>query len=198
MLEIDNKIISLDLLREGFCCDIAACRGECCVEGNSGAPLEPEEVALLEEYYPAYHPFMTPEGVYAVESQGFAVLDMDGDLTTPLVDDAECAYSFSENGVTLCAIERAAAAGVSEGLAAFPKPISCHLYPIRVTRFRNGSLGLNYHRWSICAPARKSSVPVFRALRAPIVRAFGEEFFAALEEAARVLSQNDYFIDAEK
>jgi hypothetical protein len=188
MLEIDGKIVSLDLLREGFCCDLAACRGECCVEGNAGAPLELGEAEILEKLYPEYRPYMTPEGVEAIENQGFAVLDEDGDLTTTLVGGAECAYSFNENGVTLCAIERAAAAeSASEELKAFPKPISCHLYPIRVTRFRNGSQGLNYHRWSICAPARNSAVPVYRALRTPIVRAFGEEFFEALEQAQEYL-----------
>ncbi len=181
--------MSLDLLREGFCCDLAACCGECCVDGNAGAPLEADEVVLLEELWDEYRPYMTPEGIEAVEDQGFAVLDEDGDLTTTLVDGAECAYSFRENGVTLCAIERAAAAdGVSERLKSFPKPISCHLYPIRVTRFRNGTVGLNYHRWSICAVARKSDVPVYRSLRAPIIRAFGDEFYEALEQAERMLT----------
>lgn len=182
MLEIDDKIVSLDLLREGFCCDLGKCRGECCVEGNAGAPLDADEVSKLEELYPQYRQFMTGDGVYSVESQGFAVLDCDGDLTTPLVNNAECAYSFQENGVTLCAIERAA-------IESFPKPLSCHLYPIRVTRFGNGTLGLNYHRWSICAPARRSSVPVFRALKAPIIRAFGAEFFDALEQAEEYISK---------
>ncbi len=188
MLEIDGKIVSLDLLREGFCCDLSACRGECCVDGNAGAPLEADEVAMLEKLWDEYRPYMTSEGIEAIEDQGFAVLDEDGDLTTTLVDGAECAYSFRENGITLCAIERAAAAdNASDELKAFPKPISCHLYPIRVTRFRNGSLGLNYHRWSICSAARRSDIPVYRALRAPIVRAFGEEFFDALQHAERYM-----------
>jgi hypothetical protein len=192
MLEVDGKIVSLDLLREGFCCDLAACRGECCVEGNAGAPLEPGEAEILEKLYPEYRPYMTPEGIEAIENQGFAVLDEDGDLTTTLVGGAECAYSMRENGVTLCAIERAAAAeGASQELKAFPKPISCHLYPIRVTRFRDGSQGLNYHRWSICAPARKSKIPVYRALRAPIIRAFGEDFFEALQQAEEYLESGE-------
>lgn len=213
MLEIDNKIVSLDLLREGFCCELEACRGECCVQGNAGAPLEEGEVSLLERLYADYKPFMTREGIEAVERHGFAVLDDDGDLTTPLVGDAECAYSFVEDGVTLCAIEKAwrAAGGAGlqngadvgggtgsqgdSGIAGFPKPISCHLYPIRVARFGNGTVGLNYHRWSICAPARragiKSGVKVYRALEAPIIRAFGRDFFDALTQAEQWLKKNE-------
>lgn len=151
MIEIDDKIVSADLLRECFACDIAQCKGICCVEGNAGAPLEAEEVGILEREYAAYKPYMTPEGIKAVERQGFMVIDEDGDLTTPLVGDAECAYTYSENGITFCAIEKA----WLEGKTAFRKPISCHLYPIRVVRFSNGTAGLNYHRWSVCAPARE-------------------------------------------
>ena len=95
MIEIDDKIVSADLLRECFACDIAQCKGICCVEGNAGAPLEAEEVGILEREYAAYKPYMTPEGIEAVERQGFMVIDEDGDLTTPLVGDAECAYTYS-------------------------------------------------------------------------------------------------------
>ena len=113
----------------------------------------------------------------------------DGDLTTPLVDDAQCAYTYTENGVTLCAIEKAWA----EGKTPFRKPISCHLYPIRVMRFSNGTVGLNYHRWSVCAPARRCGarlgIPVYKALREPIVRRFGEEFYKALEAAEELIKQ---------
>ena len=107
MIEIDDKIVSADLLRECFACDIAQCKGICCVEGNAGAPLEADEVEILEREYPNYKPYMTAEGIESVERQGFMVVDEDGDLTTPLVDDAQCAYTYTENGVTLCAIEKA-------------------------------------------------------------------------------------------
>lgn len=187
MIEIDDKIVSADLLRECFACDIARCKGICCVEGNAGAPLEPEEVETLEREYPAYKPCMTPAGIEAVERQGFMVVDNDGDLTTPLIDGAECAYTYRENGITLCAIEKA----WQEGRTAFRKPISCHLYPIRLVRFSNGSTGLNYHRWEVCSAARdcgsKLGIPVYRALREPIVRRFGEEFYKALEAAEDLL-----------
>ena len=189
MIEIDDKIVSADLLRECFACDIAQCKGICCVEGNAGAPLEAEEVGILEREYAAYKPYMTPEGIEAVERQGFMVIDEDGDLTTPLVGDAECAYTYQENGITLCAIEKA----WLEGKTAFRKPISCHLYPIRVVRFSNGTAGLNYHRWSVCAPARECGrrlgIPVYKALREPIVRRFGEEFYKALEAAEEFIRQ---------
>ena len=189
LIEIDDKIVSADLLRECFACDIAQCKGICCVEGNAGAPLEAEEVGILEREYAAYKPYMTPEGIEAVERQGFMVIDEDGDLTTPLVGDAECAYTYSENGITLCAIEKA----WLEGKTAFRKPISCHLYPIRVVRFSNGTAGLNYHRWSVCAPARECGrrlgIPVYKALREPIVRRFGEEFYKALEAAEEFIRQ---------
>ena len=142
MIEIDDKIVSADLLRECFACDLAQCKGICCVEGNAGAPLEAEEVEILRREYPNYRPYMTGEGIEAVERQGFMVVDDDGDLTTPLINNAECAYTYQENGVTLCAIEKA----WREGRTSFRKPISCHLYPIRLMRFSNGTVGLNYHR----------------------------------------------------
>lgn len=187
MIEIDDKIVSADLLRECFACDLTACKGACCVEGNAGAPLEADEVDILEREYEAYKPYMTSEGIAAIERQGFMVIDEEGDYTTPLVDNAECAYSYCENGITFCAIEKA----WKEGRTAFRKPISCHLYPIRLVRFSNGTIGLNYHRWSVCKTARdcgkRSDIPVYQALREPIIRHFGEDFFQALEAAANYL-----------
>lgn len=183
MLEIDDKIISLDLFTECFACDLSACKGACCVEGNAGAPLEEDEVDTLEREYEAYRPYMKPEGVEAVQRQGFMVVDEDGEYTTPLIDDAECAFSFEEGGVTYCAVERA----WMEGRTSFRKPVSCHLYPIRVSRFGNGTYGLNYHRWNICYDAcvcgERQGIPVFRGVRDALVRRFGEEFYEALEQA---------------
>lgn len=191
MIEIDGKIVSDDILTECFACDIARCKGECCVDGNSGAPLEMEEADILEEEYENYKPYMTPEGIEAVERQGFMVVDCDGDYTTPLVDDAECAYSYRENGITLCAIEKA----FREGKCSFRKPISCHLYPIRLINLSNGTIGLNYHRWNVCSSAcengRKLGIPVYKSLREPIIRRFGEEFYKALECAEDLLKSYD-------
>ena len=191
MIEIDDKIVSLDLLREYFLCDLPRCKGLCCVEGNAGAPLEAEEVGLLKAEYEHYKPYLTGEGIAAIEQQGFMVPDEEGDLTTPLVNNAQCAYAYTENGITLCAVERA----YREGRCGFRKPISCHLYPIRVVRFSNGTLGLNYHRWEVCRPAvacgRKAGIPVYKALREPIIRRFGEEFYKALEAAEEYLREQE-------
>lgn len=191
MIEIDGKIVSDDILTECFACDIARCKGECCVDGNSGAPLEMEEADILEEEYENYKPYMTPEGIESVERQGFMVVDCDGDYTTPLVNDAECAYSYRENGITLCAIEKA----FREGKCSFRKPISCHLYPIRLINLSNGTIGLNYHRWNVCSSAcengRKLDIPVYKSLREPIIRRFGEEFYKALECAEDLLKSYD-------
>lgn len=190
MIEIDGKIVSIDLLTECFSCDITKCKGICCVDGNSGAPLKPDEVDMLEEGYEAYKPYLKPEGVKAIGKQGFFVVDADGDLTTPLINDSECAFSFEENGITLCAVERA----WREGKLAFRKPISCHLYPIRVAEFRNGTVGLNYHRWNVCASAvacgKSKGIPVYKWLKAPIERRFGEDFYKALEEAEKFIREN--------
>lgn len=184
IIEIEDKIVSTELFDECFACDIHQCKGVCCVEGNAGAPLDMDEVDTLEEEWERYKPYMTPEGIEAIDKQGFMVVDPDGDYTTPLVNDAECAYSYCENGVTLCAIEKA----YLEGVCSFRKPISCHLYPIRLINFSNGTIGLNYHRWSVCASARecgkKLNIPVYKALREPIIRRFGEDFYNALEAAA--------------
>lgn len=189
MIEIDDKIISTEIITEEFCCPLEECKGECCVEGNAGAPLEIEEVDILEEEYENYKPFMTPEGIEVVEREGFMYVDTDGDYCTPLVNDAECAYSVVENGLTLCAIEKAYRAGKTS----FKKPISCHLYPIRVKRFSNGSYGLNLHRWDICrcafACGRRDGVKLYRALKEPLERCFGREFYEQLCEAAKMVEE---------
>ncbi|MFR9620340.1 MAG: DUF3109 family protein [Rikenellaceae bacterium] len=190
MIEIDDKIVSVDILRESFACDITKCKGICCVEGDSGAPLEIDEVDLLEEYYDSYKPYMTAEGREAVARQGFMVVDEDGDYTTPLVDNAACAYAYEQEGITLCAVERA----WLNGECAFRKPISCHLYPIRLINFSNGSVGLNYHHWHVCHSAcdngRKLGIPIYKSLREVIVRRFGEEFYHDLEVAEELVKES--------
>ena len=128
MIEIEDKIVSDDILLEKFLCDLKRCKGECCVEGDAGAPLEEQEVEILEREYPNYSLYMTEAGRRAVQQQGYAVTDEEGELTTPLVGGAECAYSVTENGITFCAVEKA----YRDGRCGFIKPISCHLYPIRV------------------------------------------------------------------
>jgi len=190
IIEIEDKIVSLDIFDIKFCCDLTVCKGICCVEGNAGAPLEAEEIDLLEEEYEKYKPYMKPAGIKAIECQGFFVVDPDGDLTTPLIDDAECAYVTEKDGITFCAIEKA----YRQGKTNFKKPISCHLYPIRLSRFKNGFTGIMYHRWSVCDSAlewgEKVGKPVYQILKEPLIRCLGEKFFTALEETEKVLAEN--------
>ena len=189
MIEIDGRIITTDILTECFSCDVSRCKGMCCVEGNAGAPLEKEELEVLEAEYDNFREYMTPEGRAAVVMQGLYTIDFEGDYTTPLVDDADCAYAFQQDGITLCAIEKA----YREGKTTYKKPISCHLYPIRVTRFNDGTEGLNYHRWDVCESARvcgkQKEVPVYKSLVEPIVRRFGPDFYDALEAAAQYVGE---------
>ncbi len=191
MIDIDGKIISLDILQKQFSCNLKKCKGICCVEGDSGAPLLSEELLELERDWDAYKKYLSPEGIAAIEDQGFGVLDEDGDLTTPLINGAQCAYiTQSEDGLFLCGIEMAYRAGE----CSFMKPISCHLYPIRVANFSNGTQGLQYHRWDICRDAvtcgKRLGVPVYVSLKDAIIRAWGEEFYKQLQSAEEYVKQN--------
>jgi hypothetical protein len=184
MIPIGKTIVSDELIEKRFVCDLARCRGACCVEGESGAPLEDDELAPLQENYVNIAPYMTTEGRRAVKEQGLYTVDSDGDNVTPLVGDrGACAYAVFENGIAACAIEKAHAAGRSS----FQKPVSCHLYPVRVTKYRNYD-AVNYHAWSVCAPActlgRSLQAPVFRFVAAALVRRFGQAWYDALEKAA--------------
>lgn len=191
MLEIDDKIVSSDILSARFCCDISACHGQCCVEGNSGAPLDDDEERELRENYERYKKYMKPEGVEVIETEGFAVRDFEGDLTTPLINDAECAYAIDENGSTWCAIEKAYLSGECE----YRKPISCHLYPIRLVELSNGMTGLQYHRWSVCRAAEilgaKSGVPLYVSLKDALIRRFGSDFYEQLLDAVEYIKHED-------
>ena len=191
LIEIDGRIVVTDLLTERFCCDLGRCHGMCCVEGNAGAPLDEEELKVLEREYPRFRDDMTPEGRREAERQGLYVIDEEGDYTTPLIGDADCIYAYREGGVTLCAIEKAWRAGRTS----FRKPVSCHLYPIRLMNFSNGTVGLNYHRWEVCAPARelgrRQGVRVYEALREAIVRRFGEAFYDEMKAAADYLDNHE-------
>lgn len=184
MLQIDDKIISLDLFEKHFICDISKCLGACCVHGDSGAPLEDYEKDILAKELPNILPYLTPEGIQSINKQGVAVIDHDDELVTPLIGNREeCAYAyFTDDDICLCGIEKA----YFDGKTTFRKPISCHLYPIRTKQFTELT-AINYDQWSICASARekglKEGVPVFRFLKEPIIRKWGEDFYQAMEEA---------------
>jgi hypothetical protein len=186
MIQIDDKLISLDLFEKQFCCDLPKCLGACCVHGQSGAPLEQSEVEMLMDELEAIKPFLKPSGLKSIENQGVWVRDHDGDMVTPLIDGAECAFAIEKDDITFCAIEKA----WLNGKVTFRKPISCHLYPIRTRKYKVFT-AINYDQWSICQPAREYgksiSLPVYKFLKEPIIRAYGEEFYVQMEEAAKLL-----------
>lgn len=183
MIEIGNVIVSLDVIEKKFLCDISKCHGVCCEEGDSGAPLEKEEEAILKEIYPKVKPFLRKEGIAAIEKQGVAVIDFEGDLVTPLREGKECAFTIYENDVALCGIEKA----YEQGIIDFKKPISCALYPIRARKYSQFE-GLNYDKQPMCAAARilgeHRGLPVYKFLKAPLIRKYGEEWYRELEETA--------------
>ena len=190
MVAIDNTLVSDEVFTECFCCDLSHCKGCCCVEGDAGAPLEEAELELLDRYYPYFKPYMSEEGVAAVERLGelFEVLPIDGSFVTPLVRHRECAYLvYDDNGMALCAIEKAFMAGalpIKPGDDPFRKPVSCHLFPIRITSYPDYD-AVNYFRWDICKDAmrlgRKKGIPVFRFLKEPLLRKYGADWFAQAE-----------------
>lgn len=191
ILQIGDILVSEDVLTEWFACDYQACKGACCIIGDSGAPLEEHEPGQLEEDYDSFSPLMSPRGKAKAEKEGFFSIDRDGDLVTPVVDGSEeCAYTtFGEDGSCFCAIERCFLSGGCK----FNKPISCRLYPIRVKKFSNGTIALNLHRWDICAAAfekgKRDGTRVYEFLRGPLTDAFGKEFYDALCAGAEVVRQ---------
>ena len=186
MIAIKNTIISDEILDKKFVCDLNACKGECCVAGESGAPLDAEEIPLLMEVTEKVLPYLNAKGLKAIKKHGPYVIDSDGDYTTTLVGkEKECAFViFDENKIAKCAIEQA----YNDGVIDWKKPISCHLYPIRVTPTKTFEK-LDYHSWSVCKPAcecgDKLDVPVYKFLKGPLVRKYGEDWFNELELVAQ-------------
>lgn len=181
MIAIGDTLISDEILTERFVCNIEACKAACCVEGDLGAPLEPHETLKLDEIYPAIASFLSKEGRKEIERQGTWILDEDGDFSTPTIAGRECAFAiYDEKGILQCGIEKAYEAGKTD----FRKPISCHLYPIRVKDHQEFR-AVNYDRWHICAPAcvlgQKLGVPVFRFLKDALITKFGADWYAELE-----------------
>lgn len=182
IIVIDDVIVSEELADEFFACDISKCKGACCVEGDFGAPLELEERAIVHKLYDIVEPYLTKRGKAAIAEQGSYVYDITGEFSTPLVEGSgECAYTiFDENGVALCAFEKA----WMEGKSDFQKPVSCHLYPVRVKEKRKTSL-LNYDRWDICGAACNkglhSGTRVYEFVKDALIRKFGEEFYEQLD-----------------
>jgi hypothetical protein len=191
VIEIDNKLVSTELLEQKFICDLKKCKGACCVEGDSGAPVTAQEVLEIEKSLSGIQEFMRPEGIAAIENDGVSYLDKFNEKVVTLVDGGACAFvTFDEQGTALCAIEKAHKAGKST----LKKPISCHLYPIRVSK-NNLFEVLNFHEWDICGAAcvlgETLGVPVYQFLKEPLISAYGEEFFQTLEEAERLWKEQE-------
>ncbi len=187
MLQIKDTIISLDLLYEHFVCDLTVCNGICCIEGDNGAPLEVDEVKIIEDLLPIIWDDLTEKSKEVICNQGVSYIDTDDEPVTSIVNGEECVFTYTDkNGICKCAIEKA----YREGKTNFYKPISCHLYPVRLQKYED-YIAVNYHRWRVCNCARqlggKLKVPVYQFLKEPLIRKFGESWFEQLEIADAVL-----------
>ena len=193
MLQIEDALVSLDILERYFMCDLDACHGECCIEGDAGAPITSGEYEKLQELTPAVGDYLTPAAQRVLEEQGPAYYDEDGDLVTSIVDGRDCVFTtYGPGGMCYCALERL----YREGGSYFYKPISCHLYPARLRELPGGITAVNYHRWKVCAAAevagRAKGVRAYQFLREPLVRRFGQKWYDELAAAAEAwLARNE-------
>jgi hypothetical protein len=191
MIKIDNTLVSDRILEEKFICDLKACKGACCIEGDAGAPLEKKEIKILDRIYKKVKPYLRKEGIESIEKQGAWIKSKSGEYETPLIKGKECAYViFDKKGTALCAIEQA----YIDKKVKFKKPISCHLYPIRVSENKLGEM-LNYEEWSICKAAcalgKKENVKVYEFLQEPIERKWGKKYFRKLKTADELMKKKN-------
>ncbi|MBN8578158.1 MAG: DUF3109 family protein [Cytophagales bacterium] len=181
MLKVGEVLVSDDIKEVEFVCNLERCKGACCVEGDLGAPLEEDELETMKAIQPAIQSYITPAGRAAIAAQGPFILDEDGDYSTPTIGGKECAYAlYDEKGVLKCGIEQA----YLDGKIDFRKPISCHLYPIRITKNKKGFEAVNYHKWSICSAActlgQSLKVPLYKFLKEPLIRKYGQAWYDEL------------------
>lgn len=191
MFQLENTIVSEDLIENEFVCNLNACKGACCVKGEAGAPLEKEETKILEDVYPRIKHLLREDGVKAIEEQGTWITSDFGELETPLVNNEECAYViFDEHGITKCGIEEA----FNNGIINYKKPVSCHLYPVRVKKYSSFS-AVNYHKWDICDDAcelgKTLEIPIYTFVKEALIRKFGEAWYQNLEEIASKLKSKN-------
>ena len=184
MFQLGKTIVSEDIIEKDFICNLSACKGACCIDGDAGAPLENEELKILDEIFSKVKPFLRQEGIEAIKEQGIYTTNDEGEQETPLIDGADCAYViFDDNNVALCAIEEA----YNQGEIVFKKPVSCHLYPVRIQNYSEFA-AVNYHHWQICDDAcalgKELQVPVYKFVKQALVRKFGEDWYKDLEEVA--------------
>lgn len=190
MLEIQDTLISLDLFSQQFCCDLERCRGCCCEEGDAGAPVAIDEVAQLEDAADKLWDELTPEAQEVIVSQGVVYNDITGELVTSIVGGRDCVFATHDaEGHCLCVIDRA----YRQGRVKFQKPVSCHLYPVRLKTLSNGTTALNYDRWDICQCAVEKgcqlALPLYKFLKEPLIRRFGEDWYREVETAADELKK---------
>ncbi|TXE08170.1 DUF3109 family protein [Gelidibacter salicanalis] len=184
MFQLGKTIVSEDIIEKDFVCNLSACKGACCIDGDAGAPVELAETKILQDIYPKVKPFMRQAGIDAVEAQGTFTTNEDGEFETPLINGADCAYvMFDTKGTALCAIEEAH----NQGEIDWKKPVSCHLYPVRVKDYTEFS-AVNYHKWEICDDActlgKELQVPVYKFVKQALIRKFGEDWYMELEKVA--------------
>ncbi len=187
MFQLGKTIVSEEIIENDFICNLSACKGACCVDGDAGAPLEKEEAEILKNIYPKIKPYLKPESIEIIESKGAFITTKDGELETPLLNDADCAYViFNEKKIAMCAIEEA----YNQGDIDWKKPVSCHLYPVRVKDYSEFS-AVNYHKWQICDDActlgKELQVPIYKFVKEALIRKFGEDWYAELEKVAAKL-----------
>ncbi len=187
MIAIEKTLVSEALIEEQFTCNLNACKGACCIEGDSGAPLEDEELGILEDEYPQYRDYLTDEGRQMIEDQGHYTIDpSNGVFKTPVLDNGACAYLTYEKGIALCGIDKAHAAGHT----IFKKPVSCHLYPVRIKRLPDYD-AVNYEEWDICKDActlgASLKIPVYVFVREALIRKYGQSFYDTLHATAEYL-----------
>ena len=184
MFQLGKTIVSEEIIQKDFVCNLSACKGACCIDGDAGAPLEESETEILEAIYPKIKHLLRPEGIRTIEQLGTSIVTEFNDFETPLIDGADCAYViFDKKGTALCAIEEA----YNQKLIDWKKPVSCHLYPIRVTEYSEFS-AVNYDRWEICDAAcvlgKELQVPIYKFVKEALIRKFGEDWYAQLEKVA--------------
>ncbi len=185
MFQLGKTIVSEDIIEKDFVCNLSACKGACCIDGDAGAPLDKEEAKILEDIYPKVKPFLRKEGIEAIEAQGTSITTDFGDLETPLINGADCAYViFDDKKTALCGIEEA----YNQGEVKWKKPVSCHLYPIRVKNYTEFS-AVNYDKWEICDDActlgKELQVPIYKFVKEALIRKFGEDWYTELETIAQ-------------
>ncbi|MDG1714715.1 DUF3109 family protein [Lacinutrix sp.] len=187
MFQLGKTIVSEAIIENDFVCNLSACKGACCIDGDAGAPLTKDETQILEDIYPKVKPFLRQESIAAIEAQGTSITTALGELETPLINGADCAYViFDEKNTALCAIEEA----YNQGEVSWKKPVSCHLYPIRVKEYTEFS-AVNYDKWEICDDAcslgKELQVPVYKFVKEALIRKFGEDWYSELEKVARTM-----------